>query len=70
MAKFKAIPMIELAQVITGWIEMALKSQLDIDNFAKMLEALDNYGEQNGMQLFQVHNRRIDNTTVVIFTIK
>ena len=70
MAKIKAIPMIEFAQVIPGWKEEALKSQLNMDKFAKMLEALESYGEQNRMQLFQVHNRRIDNTTVVIFTIK
>ncbi|MBC7862780.1 MAG: hypothetical protein IAF38_07385 [Bacteroidia bacterium] len=70
MAKFKVIPLIDLAQVIPGWKEMALKSQLDMDNFTKMLEALDSYGEQNGLKFFQLHNRRIDNSMMVIFTLK
>ncbi|HLP11829.1 MAG TPA: hypothetical protein VK177_07860 [Flavobacteriales bacterium] len=70
MAKFKAIPIAELAQIIPGWTQMALKSQLDMDNFANMLEAIENYGEQNGMQFFQIHHRKIDNSAVAVFKLK
>lgn len=70
MAKFKAIPMTELANTIPGWKELAAKSPLDIDNLAKMFETLDNYAEQNGMQFFQVHNRRIDDRLIAIFIVK
>lgn len=68
MAKFKAIQIVDLAPLIPGWNEMALKSQFDMDNYAKMLEALDTYGEQNGMQFFQTHNR--NNRGVIIFKLK
>jgi hypothetical protein len=70
MAKFKAIPMIELAQVIPGWKEMALKNQLDTENLGKMFDAIDKYGEENGMQFFQVHHRKMDNSAIAIFKVK
>lgn len=70
MAKYKAIPITDIAQSIPGWKEMALKNQLDMDNFANMIEAIDNYGEQNGLKFFQLHNRRIDNSMLAIFTVK
>lgn len=70
MAKFKAIPVTELAQIIPGWKDMALKSQLDMDNFANMLEAIDTYGEQNNMEFFQLHVRRIDNSMLAIYKSK
>jgi hypothetical protein len=70
MAKFKAIPMIELSQSIPGWKELAKKSPADADNLAKMFETLDDYAEQNNMSFFQVHHRRFDDTTVVMFKMK
>lgn len=70
MAKFKAITIQEIAKSIPGWTDMALKNQLDMDNFAKMVEAIDNYGTQNNMEFFQLHNRRIDNSMLAIFKLK
>lgn len=71
--KFKAIRMIELAQVIPEWKELGpagSKSPLDLEITAKMLEALDAYAEQNGMQFFQWHHRRIDDALVAVFTLR
>lgn len=71
--RFKAIPMTELAQIIPEWKDLgkaALKSPHDVEILAKMFETLDRYAEQNGMQLFQVHYRRVDNTPIAIFTLK
>ncbi|MFH0867579.1 MAG: hypothetical protein V1904_15420 [Bacteroidota bacterium] len=70
MAKFTAITMQDMANMIPGWRELAFKSPLDMANLAKMFEALDNYAEQNGMQFFQVHHRRCDNTAIAIFILK
>jgi len=35
-----------------------------------MLEALDAYAEQNGMQFFQWHHRRIDDALVAVFSLR
>lgn len=71
--KFKAIEMTELAKTIPEWKELGpagLKSPLDLEITAKMLETLDAYAEQNGMQFFQWHHRRIDNKTIAIFILR
>jgi hypothetical protein len=71
--KFKAIRMIDLAQMIPEWKELGQagsKSPLDLEITAKMLETLDAYAEQNGMQFFQWHQRRVDNSLIAIFVLK
>jgi hypothetical protein len=70
MRKFKAIPLIELAQLIPEWKDLVKISPADINNLAKMFEAIDNYGQQNGLEFFQIHHRRFDDSAIAIFTVK
>jgi len=70
MRKFKAIPLIEMNQLIPEWKELVKKSPDDLQNLTKMFEALEHYGQQHGLEFFQVHHRRYDDSSIAMFTIK
>lgn len=73
MAKFKVLTNADLAREIPSWSDQnmqAVSSPMDMEVLAKMFELLDNYAEQHGMQFFQVHRRRVDDSTVAVFKLK
>lgn len=65
--------MAELAKTIPSWKELgaaAIKSPFDTEITAKMFEALDSYGNENGLEFFQIHHRRVDDSAIAIFKMK
>lgn len=73
MAKFRVMTNADLTKEIPNWAEQNMQtvsSPMDMEVLAKMFEILDNYAEQNGMQFFQVHRRRVDDNSVVVFKLK